>query len=210
MSFLTTWFVVFSVGLLAVISPGPDFVLTIRNSLVYSRRAGIYTALGITAGHVIHATYCLIGLGAIIARSILLFNVLKWVGAAYLIYIGVNSLRARRQHAEISGLQQNENISSAIAFRIGFFSDLLNPKATLFFLALFTQFIHPGTPLVAQVVYGATIVGIAFVWYPLIAVVISQRKIRNAFQSISHWLERITGAVLILLGLRLALAKAHD
>jgi len=62
----STWFVVFSVGLLAVMSPGPDFVLTIRNSLVYSRRAGIYTAIGI-AVHVVHATYCLVGIGAIIS-----------------------------------------------------------------------------------------------------------------------------------------------
>ncbi len=210
MSFFTTWFVVFSVGLLAVLSPGPDFVLTIRNSLVYSRRAGIYTAFGIVVGHVVHATYCLVGIGAILARSILLFNVFKWVGAAYLIYIGISSFQARQQHIEVARLQQNLDISSWKAFRIGLLGDLLNPKATLFFLALFTQFIHPETPVIAQAAYGATIVGIAFVWYPLLAIVISQRRVRKTFQSISHWVERVTGAVLIALGLRLAISKAHD
>lgn len=210
MSFFTTWFVVFSVGLIAVISPGPDFVLTIRNSLVYSRRAGVYTAIGIGVGHVVHATYCLVGIGAIIARSILLFNVIKWVGAAYLIYIGIKSFQAKKQRSEMSGLQRNEDISPLMAFRIGFLGDLLNPKATLFFLALFTQFIQPGTPVAVQAAYGATIVGIAFVWYPLIAILISQNTIRKAFQSVSHWLERATGVVLIALGLRLALSKAHD
>lgn len=210
MSFFTTWFVVFSVGLLAVMSPGPDFVLTIRNSLVYSRRAGIYTAIGIAVGHVVHATYCLVGIGAIITRSILLFNVFKWVGAAYLIYIGINSLQARQQHALDSSLKRNLDISPWKAFRIGLLGDLLNPKATLFFLALFTQFIHPETPLVIQATYGATIVGIAFVWYPLLAITISQRMVRNTFQSVSHWVERITGVVLIALGLQLAITKVHD
>jgi RhtB (resistance to homoserine/threonine) family protein len=210
MTFFTTWFVVFSVGLIAVISPGPDFVLTMRNSLVYSRRAGIYTAVGIVVGHIVHVTYCLIGVGAIIARSILLFNVLKWMGAAYLIYVGIKCLQARKHRSEISDLQQDEDISPWRAFRIGFLGDLLNPKTTLFFLALFTQLIHPGTSLLVQAAYGATVVGIAFVWYPLVAILISQRIIRKAFESISHWLERATGVVLIALGLRLALSRAHD
>ena len=209
MSFFTTWFVVFSVGLVAVMSPGPDFVLTMRNSLIYSRRTGIYTAIGIVVGHVVHVTYCLIGVGAIIAQSILLFNALKWMGAAYLIYIGAKCLQAKK-HRELSDLQQDEDINPLMAFRIGFLGDLLNPKTTLFFLALFTQLIHPGTSLAVQAAYGATIVGIAFVWYPLVAILISQRMIRSAFQSVSHWLERATGVVLIALGLRLALSKSHS
>lgn len=84
MSFFTDWLTVFSLGLIAVISPGPDFALTLRNSLAYSRQAGICTAMGITVGHIVHATYCLVGIGAIISRSILLFNIIKWLGAAYL------------------------------------------------------------------------------------------------------------------------------
>ncbi len=210
MPLFTDWLTVFSLGLLAVVSPGPDFALTLRNSLVYSRKAGIYTALGITVGHIVHATYCLIGIGAIISKSILLFNILKWVGAGYLIYIGIKSLRAKKQSYEISNLQGTKNISPWAAFRVGFLGDVLNPKTTLFFLALFTQIIRPGTPLTAQALYGATIVFLALVWYTLIAVLISQPIVKNTLQSISHWLERITGAVLIALGLRLAFAKASD
>lgn len=210
MSFLTTWLVVFSVGLLAVISPGPDLVLTMRNSLVYSRRTGIYTAAGIVVGNIIHVTYCLIGVGAIITRSILLFNILKWLGAAYLVYIGIKCLQAKKQRPGSSDLQQNNDISPLKAFRIGFLGNILNPKATLFFLALFTQLISPGTPLLVQAVYGATVVGIAVVWFPLVAVLISLPMIRKAFQSVSHWLERVTGVVLIGLGLRLAFSQAQD
>lgn len=203
------WLTVFSLGMVAVMSPGPDFALTLRNSLVYSRKTGIYTALGITVGHIIHATYCLIGIGAIITRSIVIFNIIKWVGAAYLIYIGIKSLKAKR-HQEESITKEARNISNWAAFRIGLLGDVLNPKATLFFLALFTQIIHPATPLNMQVVYGGTIVVQALVWYTLVAVVISQNIVKIMFQSISHWIERITGAVLIGLGLRLAFAKAND
>jgi RhtB (resistance to homoserine/threonine) family protein len=210
MSFFTEWMTVFAIGLIAVVSPGPDFALTLRNSLAYSRQAGIYTAVGVTAGHIIHATYCLVGIGAIISQSILLFNLLKWLGAAYLIYIGFKSLKAKKQSYEISSLQRTKDISRWMAFRMGLLGDVLNPKATLFFLALFTQIIHPATPLAAQLLYGITIVLIALVWYNLVAIAISQRTIKNALQSVLHWLERLTGAVLIALGLRLATAKAND
>jgi RhtB (resistance to homoserine/threonine) family protein len=210
MSFFSDWMTVFTLGLVAVISPGPDFALILRNSLAYSRRAGIYTSLGITLGNTIHATYSLIGIGAIIARSSVLFNILKWIGAAYLIYIGIKSLKAKKTSYEVGTLRPTKKLDSWSAFRIGLLGNVLNPKATLFFLALFTQIIDPATPLKAQFVYGMTIVLIALVWFNLVAIFISQRKIKNALQSILHWIERLTGAVLIALGLRLAIAKSHN
>ena len=205
MSFFADWLTVFIVGTIAVVSPGPDFALTLRNSLTYSRQAGIYTAIGIGAGNLVHTSYSLIGIGVIISRSIVLFNVIKWLGAGYLIYIGIKSLQAKKQSYEVSAIQPKKNISRGMAFRIGFFGNLLNPKASLFFLALFTQIIHPSTSLFAQAVYGATVALMALVWFALIASVIPQGMIRNV-----HWLERITGVVLIGLGLRLAIASSKD
>jgi threonine/homoserine/homoserine lactone efflux protein len=163
-----------------------------------------------TIGHIVHATYCLVGIGAVISRSILLFNILKWVGATYLIYIGIKSLRAKKQSYKVSNIQPMKNISSWAAFRVGFLGDVLNPKTTLFFLALFTQIIRPGTLLMVQAAYGATIVFIALVWYILVAVLISQPIVKNILQSVLHWLERFTGAVLVAFGLQLAFAKASD
>jgi RhtB (resistance to homoserine/threonine) family protein len=209
MSFFSDWMTVFTLGLVAVISPGPDFALTLRNSLAYSRQAGIYTAIGITVGNTIHTTYCLIGIGAIIAQSIVLFNILKWIGAAYLIYIGIKSLKAKKTLYGVE-IQLTKKLDSWSAFRMGLLGNVLNPKATLFFLALFTQIIDPATPLKVQFVYGMTIVLIGLVWFNLVAIFISQRKIKNALQSILHWIERLTGAVLIALGLRLAIAKSHN
>lgn len=156
MSFLNDWLTVFFIGLLAVVSPGSDFALTLRNSLVYSRQAGIYTAIAVRAGNLVHTTYSIVGIGAIISRSILLFNVLKWLGAVYLFYIGIKSLRAKKQSYQVSSQKQTKDISRCLAFRIGLLANLLNPKATLFYL-VFTQIIHPATPLAAQVVIALSI-----------------------------------------------------
>ncbi|MGB3308564.1 MAG: LysE family transporter [Nodosilinea sp.] len=210
MTFFSAWLTVFAVSLVAVVTPGPDFALTLRNSLAYSRRAGIFTAIGVGAGNLVHATYSLVGIGAVISKSILLFNVLKWVGAAYLIYLGIKSLRAKRVAIASNSIEQQRDIGRWAAFRIGFLGNLLNPKATLFFLALFTQIIQPATPMVAQAVYGATVAAVALVWFAVVAVVISQQTFKRRVLATAHWLERLTGAALIALGLRLAFAETNE
>ncbi|MEM9904671.1 MAG: LysE family transporter [Cyanobacteria bacterium P01_D01_bin.44] len=208
MSFLTGWLTVFMVGLIAVVTPGPDFALTLRNSLAYSRQAGVYTAFGIGLGNTIHATYSLVGIGAVISQSIVLFNLIKLIGAGYLIYIGIKSLRAKPVKVQTVQTQAPQrSVGRLVAFRIGLFGNLLNPKATLFFLALFTQIIQPGTPLIAQATYGGTVALLSLVWFALLALLVSQRWIRQTLTAVSHWLERLTGAVLILLGLQLAVVE---
>jgi RhtB (resistance to homoserine/threonine) family protein len=210
MAFLSGWLTVLGVGLVAVITPGPDFVLTLRSSLTYSRQAGIYTAVGIGAGNLIHAAYSLIGIGTIVSQSLLLFNLLKWLGAAYLIYVGIKSLRATPSTARISAAVSNRHISRKAAFRVGFLGNLLNPKATLFFLALFTQIVQPSTPIWAQAAYGATIAVLALIWFMLVALWISHGRIKTWLEAWSHWLERLTGGVLIAFGLRLAVADSNQ
>ncbi|MEL6137565.1 MAG: LysE family translocator [Cyanobacteria bacterium J06628_6] len=100
MTFWAGWLTVFAVGLVAVVTPGPDFALTLRSALAYSRRAGVFTAVGIGLGNTVHATYSLVGIGALISQSILLFNALKLLGAAYLIYLGIKSLGAKPVQAQ--------------------------------------------------------------------------------------------------------------
>lgn len=97
-----------------------------------------------------------------------------------------------------------------MAFRIGFLGNLLNPKATLFFLALFTQIVQPSTSLFMQAVYGITVAALALFWFAIVAVVVSQQAFKRRILSFSHWLERLTGAALIALGLRLAVAETSD
>jgi RhtB (resistance to homoserine/threonine) family protein len=221
MSFFADWLTVWAIGCLAVMTPGPNLAMILRNSLSYSRQSGIYTAVGLAAGNCVHATYCLIGIGVVISESILLFNAIKWLGAAYLIYVGIKSLQAQRwkptgfledsatQDPQPSPSQQTHCLTRFASVRIGFLTNLLNPKVTLFFLALFTQIIQPTTPLFTQVVYGLTMVALEFIWFALVAIVISQRSIKTRFLAISHWIERVTGVVLIALGLRLAVSQQN-
>lgn len=209
--YLTEWLLLTSVVLLAVISPGPDLAVTIRNAIKCGRRAGIMTAFGIGLGIVVHTTYCIIGIAAVISQSILLFSLIKYMGAAYLVYIGLQGLRS--QGTQPDNLEAAQNIakvpamSSLQALRSGFITNLLNPKATLFFLALFTQIIDPHTPQEVQVVYAATTLGIAATWFSLISIILTNPTIRNRFLAVSKWFDRVCGAALIALGIRLALTR---
>lgn len=208
MTFTSDWLTVFTVGMLAIVTPGPDFALTLRSSLVHSREAGIYTAIGVGAGNAIHATYCLVGIGAVISQSIMLFSLLKWIGAGYLIYLGIKSLNAKAVTTSSRFDKAKQKISRWTAFRIGLLGNLLNPKATLFFLALFTQIVQPATPFTVQALYGFTVAMLSLIWFSMVATVISKRSLKSYVLSISHWIERATGGALILLGLRLATAEA--
>lgn len=207
MTFFAGWLTVFLISVVVVITPGPDFALTLRNSLAFSRRAGVYTAIGLGFGNLVHVTYSVLGIAAIISQSILIFNLLKWVGTAYLIYLGIKSLRAKKSGSSSQQFQRQKDISRWAAFRIGFLGNVLNPKAPPFFFMLFTQIIQPTTPIVTQVIYGSTVAVVALVWFILVALLISQKAIRNHILSSGHWLERLTGAFLIGLGLRLAITE---
>lgn len=203
---LSEWLTVLIIGWFVVITPGPNMAIVIRNSIIHSRSAGVYTAGGLAFGNLIHITYCLVGIGFLISKSILLFNVVKWLGAAYLIYLGIKSLRAQ-PHPPINQSDVTTSFTSFSALRTGFLTDLLNPKATLFFLALFTQIIRPGTPLLAQIVYGITIVALEFGCFAILAAIIGHQSVRQRVEAISHWIERVTGLVLIVLGVRVAFVE---
>tara|TARA_Y100000031_G_C8221891_1_gene386387 strand:+ start:99 stop:503 length:405 start_codon:yes stop_codon:yes gene_type:complete len=121
------------IHLLALISPGPDFIMACRNSLVYSRKTGIWTAIGFSLGITVHIFYSLAGLAVIISSSILLFNVIKILGAGYLIYIGIKSIISKSSKIELDEDQKQEDITRLAAVKMGFLTNVLNPKATLFF-----------------------------------------------------------------------------
>lgn len=193
-------------------SPGPNMAMVLRNSLAHSRETGTWTALGLALGDAVHVLYCLVGIAVIISESILLFNAIKWAGAAYLVYVGLKSLRARKHDPleETGARRRPETMGALAAVRSGFLTSLLNPKVTLFFLALFTQVIQPETPLLAKGVYGFTVVAIELGWTALVGLLVSAGPVKRRFDAVAHWIERATGAVLILLGLRLALSRTSN
>ncbi|MGX5220586.1 LysE family translocator [Pseudomonas sp. S9] len=199
------FFTVALIHLLAVASPGPDFAIVVRESVGFGRRAGIYTALGVGVGIFVHVAYSLLGIGLIVSQSIVLFNALKWLAAAYLLYIGIKALRAKPADPASLDLDKPAGERSARgAFVTGFVTNGLNPKATLFFLSLFTVVINPHTPLLVQAGYGVYLAAATALWFCLVAMLFSQQRVRAGFARLGHWFDRLMGVVLVGLGIKLA------
>lgn len=208
MTFWTEFLTIALVHLLAVASPGPDFAMVLRQSIVSGRRPAIYTSIGIGAGILVHVCYCLLGLGLVISRSVMLFNLVKLVGAVYLLYVGWQSLRARPAAADdLDCRTEAPRLPAARALRIGFLTNVLNPKATLFFLSLFSLVIKPETPLWAQLLYGLYMAVATGLWFSALSILLTRPAVRGFFSRFGHWAERVMGAVLLALGVRLALAS---
>lgn len=194
---------------LAVLAPGPDFAITIRQSITYGRQAGICTALGIGAGISIHVIYTLVGIGALLHTTPWLMTFVKIIGGLYLIWLGINFIRAKsKTTAELQfDPQQYATISNKKAFLIGFITNATNPKATIFFLAIFTTVVSTTTPLSIQIFYGLWMCFINALWFVIVSLVFSNLTIRQKFIASSYWFERIMGVILILFAIRLFLTN---
>ena len=200
-----------AIGLLGAMSPGPDFAVVTKNSILFSRRAGLYTALGIGLGIFVHVAYSLVGIGFIISQSILLFSIIKYIGAAYLVYLGIQLLRTKKSDEKID-IQQQSNSRSILnrqALWNGFLTNALNPKVTLFFLSIFTQVISPSTPLVIQAAYGIEIAVIAFVWFAILALILTTTHVKKAFFKFHYYVAKVMGGILVALGIKVALTTNH-
>lgn len=202
---MTELLAVVAITFFAVISPGPDFAMVSRNSLLLSRRTGELTALGIAAGVCVHVTYTLLGVGLLIQQSLWLFNLIKLAGAAYLIFLGIKMLRAKPATDEV--LAEQPVLSSLGALRTGFLTNVLNPKTTIFIVSLFMQVVQPQTSLAVQLGYGAFIVLAHAVWFSAVAIFFSTDSVRGRLLAVRHWIDRVFGGLLVGFGMLLALTQ---
>lgn len=202
---MTELIAVITITLLAIISPGPDFAMVTRNSLLLSRRAGVLTALGIGLGVLVHVTYTLVGVGLLIQQSLWLFNTIKLVGALYLIYLGVKMLRAKPSGVAAAGTLAP--LSDLAALRTGFLANVLNPKTTIFIVSLFMQVVRPDTPLALQVGYGGFIAVAHVLWFALVAMCFSAGAVRERLLAVRHWVDRAFGGLLVGFGVVLAVVR---
>ncbi len=190
------------IALLGVISPGPDFFVVVKNSLSHDRNSGIYTSLGITAGLLVHSAYCLLGLALVISKSVWLFNTIKYLGAAYLIYLGLKSLFEKASGSNpLNKRFEHSSITVFQAFRDGFLANVLNPKCTLFMLAVFTMVVKPNTPMYVQYIYALEIILIATVWFIFLSCILNHNKVKSKITRVQHIVSKVIGVVLIALGL---------
>jgi threonine/homoserine/homoserine lactone efflux protein len=199
-------------GLLLNLTPEPDVLYIVSHALKSGARAGIVAALGITAGCFVHIFAAAVGVSALLAASATAFTLLKWIGAAYLVWVGIRMLRSSAPvvmslGAQESGLDRKTDLRS-VFFR-GFATNALNPKVALFFLAFLPQFIGPG---VEHKSLAFLLLGLLFnfngllvnIGWALAAAWLSRRValVRKSM----HWLERAAGAMFLAFGLKLALS----
>lgn len=196
-----------AIHLLAVMSPGPDFMVAVKNSLSYGKKIWIYTALGFAGGIWVHITYSLFWIALIISQSILLFTLIKYLWAAYLIYIWIMSLRAKKSKIDIIKQENWKNITSFQAFKIWFLTNVLNPKATLFFLSLFTLVISPETPTLILLIISFIMIFNTFLWFSLLSLFFTQSSVRKVFLKFEIFFNRVFWTLLIALGLRVAMIE---
>ncbi|MFJ1798213.1 MULTISPECIES: LysE family transporter [unclassified Streptomyces] len=202
---MTELLAVAAITVLAVVSPGADFAMVVRNSYLYGRTTGVLAATGVAAGVLVHVTYTMLGVGLLIASSTALFTAVKLAGAAYLVYIGVRTFLAR---ADLDvDLSDRPGLSPFGALRSGFLTNALNPKTTLFVVATFTQVVGPGTALWQQAGYGLFMSAAHLGWFALVALFFSHSRLRGAMLRRQKALNRSIGSVLVGLGVTLGLAR---
>jgi RhtB (resistance to homoserine/threonine) family protein len=195
-------------GLLLNLTPGPDTAYILGRSIAQGREAGIASALGICVGSIFHSCAAALGLSAILATSAVAFAAIKLLGGAYLIFLGIKMLLDRRRQLSLpSNFRRRTTIA---AFRQGVFTNVLNPKVALFFLAFLPQFIDPASnmKLLAFLALGLTFVTTGTIWCLILAwfaSALSERLREN--ETIGQWLNRAAGALFVFLGARLATTK---
>lgn len=206
---LTFWFVFLSAALALNVSPGPDLIYILSRSVAHGRRVGLASAAGVCTGAFVHVLAVSLGLSAILATSATAFTVVKYVGAAYLIYLGIKSLRSAGATFTAS-TEAPKSISLWQAFRQGVLIDVLNPKVAIFFMAFLPQFVRPGhgSESTQLLMLGALVIGVAIVVEACF--VLAASRATHFFRSnptATVWLDRVLGSVLIALGIRLALSE---
>lgn len=197
-------FVLVTLTSLVMVTPGPDMMLVLRNTVLGGRRAGLRSSAGVCAGNLVHITYCLLGIGLLIAKSILMFSALKYAAAAYLIYLGIQSVRAGDQTLDVAGPAHRPR--DANWFLQGFLSNVLNPKGTLFYLGVFTVVIAPGTSAGVMFVLVSSMMLVSTSFWLLFVCTLDRPAIRRWIARSQRTVHRVSGGVMILLGARVALA----
>lgn len=211
---MENYFLYVLISITMVIMPGTDTALVTKNTLTGGGRGGFATVIGISAGVLVHTTAAALGLSAIIAQSVFLFDLVKYVGALYLFYLGIQALRTRNHQpttveAGVTAVSINAEKKSKIAYFLqGTLSNILNPKSVVFFMTFMPQFIDPHQDTLPQLILlSVTLVILVILWFLSLVLMISHVQgwfSRPIFQSA---FQRITGSMLILLGIKLVMEK---
>lgn len=210
MEFFLKWLVFASISIAVTISPGPAFAFTVRNAVAHGRRAGLISSIGLGLGVTILVLLVMTGFAILVSKSLILFNLIRYCGAAYLIFIGMKALRTKKHPVNEKGetsAPAYRPISDVRALMLGVATNISNPKGIVYFTAIFAQFITPDMTIAQKICYGATSAGVEIIWFSFVTYILTNRRVRKKFMSFSHWIERVCGGLMILIGAKLAFTR---
>ncbi|MCW8931665.1 MAG: LysE family translocator [Gammaproteobacteria bacterium] len=204
----STLLILASITFVSMMSPGPDMILLVKYSSAYNRWPAVKCIAGICCGLLVHVGLSILGIAAVIAASATLYSIMKFAGAGYLIYIGLKSLFSG------GGLTFNETEKSILKkrsrpFLDGLLCNVLNPKVTIFILAVFTQVVEPSTPVMDKIIYGLFIIFEAFVVWNFFVILVRTKLVLGFIQRFQITIDRVVGVFLIGFGSALALDEAR-
>ena len=196
-------------GLILNLTPGADTMYILGRSIAQGKKAGILSALGISTGAIFHIIFATLGLSIILAKSAMAFEIVKYLGAAYLIFLGLKAI-FKKSDGKFELNDENESSNYKKIYFSGILTNILNPKVALFFLAFLPQFIDPNyvQNSLPFLILGITFLLTGTIWCLILALFASKLsdRIRKNYK-IKMWLDKITGGIFITLGIKLALTK---
>lgn len=197
-----------SIHLLAAASPGPDFILVSQQTLSHGRKSGFMCSIGIALGLSVHIIYSALGLAAIIANSTTALWLIKIIGGCYLLYLGYQGLRAKPTEINTTSTLTKKQSSINTIIK-GFFCNALNPKAPIYFVALFTLILSPDLPVLHLMVYGIWLMILQLLWFSAVVLMLSHPHINQRFLRFGHWIDRTLGGMMIIMGIKVITTKIN-
>ena len=201
--------IVTTVHLLAAAAPGPDFILVSQQTLSSGNRAGLLCSLGIALGLSVHILYSSLGLAALIANSSSALWSIKLLGGCYLIYLGISGLRARAGNHQTEQLTTATQSSALKTIGLGFLCNALNPKAPIYFVSLFTIVLSQDTPAQHLLIYGLWMMVLQLAWFSFLTLLLSRPLVTSKFQRMGHWIDRVAGGAMLILGLKVLATRTQ-
>ena len=197
------FFTIVLLHLFAVASPGPDFLLVTRQSLRFGRTVAIWASAGIATGIIFHSFIAITGVSLLISSNPDFFNWLKMIAAVYIAYLGCLSLFAKPNPLNNENRKHNENYLGS--YVLGLITNILNPKAILFFITLFTVVVNESTTTILLLFYGLYMSITTFIWFTGISYIFSNQVLTKKYENFIPVFEKVIGIILIIIAIQLFL-----
>jgi threonine/homoserine/homoserine lactone efflux protein len=212
MSDIAFWSAFLLTAILINISPGPELVFVISRTITHGKKHGFYSSLGTGSGSMIHVVMVAFGLAFILSKSLVAFNIIKIMGAAYLFYLGIKAFLSKGTEALVENKNADNQETSLASYQKGFWVGVLNPKSVMFFMSFLPQFVRADSGTFGQqIIILGTITNSMAIVFEAVAILMTSQVSKMLFRnrSFSSLIDKVSGSILILLGLRLVLTPQN-